>query len=884
MIRQNPPTGTLKALRLRAEQRVLTEEERRTSRPDSVPSPTARRLVHELRVYQAELEMQNEELRCAQVQLNIARSRYFDLYDLAPVGYLSLNDSGVIEEANQTMAGMLGLTRGRMVHQPLSAFILAADQDAYFLHTNALKTSGTPQVAEVRLKRHEATPLWVQLDSARLGTVDEPAHWRTTVTNITARKQVEIELRDEHALLEAAERLAQVGSWRVDLKTGKLHGSTELRRLFGSLPEYFDPLDTIDFEPVHPEDRMLVKAWHWACMDGNACPPLEVRIRCGTSGYRTVRGMIELQRDVTGQAVGLMGSIQDITARKVEEEHLKQAAALFECAGEGVIVTDAKARLLRVNQAFCDFVGYTREELIGQTPRLLKSGRHDDAFYTAMYATLAQKGFWQGEVWNRHKSGEVRQMLLHISAIKDLYGELTHYVAVYTDLSQLKHTTATLDFLAHHDPLTRLPNRLVLFSRLQHALDVSHREDKRLALLMLDLDRFKDVNESFGHLAGDQLLQQVAARLTARLREIDTIARLGGDEFAVLLEDISHIDDAAKVAMEIILAVDEPYRLQNGAEVRIGASIGITSFPENGRTCEELLQQADAAMYRAKAAGRGQFHYFSEELTAAARQRVKLESLLRRALHNDELTVYFQPQINLDAGTVVGAEALVRWHDPDNGLRLPECFIGVAEETGLIEALGERVLSETCRQGRQWLDQGLSAINLAVNVSLHQLRHGDFSATVARVLAETGFPAQHLELELTESALMERETEAGDILQSLRQLGVRLALDDFGTGYSSFGHLKRFPIDVIKIDKGFVDDIPTSQQDMDIVAAIIAMGHTLHLQVLAEGVETQAQLAFLQAHDCDFYQGYYKSPPLPADAFATRFLQHTVVDTRSGRE
>ena len=557
----------------------------------------------------------------------------------------------------------------------------------------------------------------------------------------------------------------------------------------------------------------------------------------------------------------------DVTERLRIEERLRQAATVFENTREGITITDADERILRVNRAFCELTGYTEEEVQGQTPRLLHSGRQSPEFYAALWASVRDTGHWQGEIWNRRKNGEVYPELLSISAVRNTAGIVTHYVGVFADLSQIKASEEQLDFLAHHDPLTGLPNRLLLSARLQHSIGVAHRDGGTLALLVLDLDRFKDVNDSYGHSAGDALLQQVAERLTNRVRGADTVTRLGGDEFAVLLENLAQPQDAARVAMEVIGILSEPWQLGNDAEVRLGASLGISLFPDHGQTAEDLLQQADAALYQAKSEGRGRFQYFSADLTQAARRRIELEARLRRAITDQQLRVYYQPQIDIPSGRIVGAEALVRWQDPERGLIPPGHFVPVAEETGLISAMGEWVLRETCRQGQEWRDAGLPPLTLAVNLSAHQLHHGDLAATVLQVLNDTGFPAEWLELELTESALMLRETEAVTILERLRGLGLHLAMDDFGTGYSSLAYLRRFPLDVLKIDKSFVDDLPHQREAMEIAATIIAMGHTLGLKVLAEGVETPEQLAFLQRKGCDRYQGYLTSPPVPAAAF-----------------
>jgi|GEM_PF-525789 len=433
-----------------------------------------------------------------------------------------------------------------------------------------------------------------------------------------------------------------------------------------------------------------------------------------------------------------------------------------------------------------------------------------------------------------------------------------------------------LNYLATQDSLTQLPNRRFLLERLKHSIDVERRDGKQLALLMLDLDRFKAVNDSLGHAAGDELLQQVAGRIQKRLRDVDMVARLGGDEFIVLLEDIAHSEDAARVAKEIVAELSRPFHLpgcneaghEPGREVQIGASIGISLYPQHGDNPELLMEQADTAMYEAKQAGRGCFAYFSEELTIAVRKRIALEDRLRRGIEQQELRVFYQPQIDIASGRIVGAEALVRWQCPTEGLIAPINFIPIAEETGLIIAIGEWVLRETCRQGQCWMADGFLPLTLAVNVSTQQFRRCDINALVAGVLAETGFPSGQLELEMTESGLMDNQDKAVEVLNNLRAQGIRLAIDDFGTGYSSLAYLKRFPLDVLKIDKSFIDDIPHLQDDMEITATIIAMGHILGFKVMAEGVETQEQLDFLRNKGCDAYQGYFASKPVAAEKFA----------------
>ncbi|OYY93900.1 MAG: hypothetical protein B7Y41_09385 [Hydrogenophilales bacterium 28-61-23] len=558
---------------------------------------------------------------------------------------------------------------------------------------------------------------------------------------------------------------------------------------------------------------------------------------------------------------------RDITERMRSQTQLLLAASVFDNSREGILITDPEQNILRANPAFCRLTGYDEADIRGKTPKILQSGHHSPDFYLGLRTSLARHGQWQGEVLDRRRDGEIIPILLSISVVKDAIGKILNYVAVHTDISQIKQSEARLEHQARHDPLTGLSNRLMLHLRTEHALDHARRENKIVALLMIDLDRFKDVNDSFGHLMGDALLREVAERLARRVRNADTVSRLGGDEFTVLLEHIESPDEAAHVAQDLISVLSEPFCLPNGSEVVVGATVGIALYPAHGDSEEALLQGADAALYQAKLEGRGHYRYFSDVLTLAARERIAMETRLRRAVAQNELRVHFQPQVDIASDEIVGAEALVRWQSPEEGLIPPGRFIPIAEQTGLIEAIGRWVLLETCRQGQRWHAAGLPPLTLAVNVSPRQIMHGDLVETVAAILKETGFPAQRLELEMTESALMDDQDHVLDVLGRLRTLGVRIAIDDFGTGYSSLAYLKRFPIDVLKVDKSFVDDIPRLSDDMEITATIIAMAHTLRLKVMAEGVETQAQLDFLKAHGCDFYQGYLKSQALPPEEF-----------------
>ncbi|MFN3438730.1 MAG: putative bifunctional diguanylate cyclase/phosphodiesterase [Acidovorax sp.] len=576
-----------------------------------------------------------------------------------------------------------------------------------------------------------------------------------------------------------------------------------------------------------------------------------------------------------GKPVHLICLLQDLHEITVARAALEQsearqrlAATVVDNTMEGVVVTDAQSRILSANAAVTRLLGYTEAELLGKTPRIFKSGRHDKGFYDAMWGTVLHTGHWQGEIWNRRKNGEVFPEHMSLSVVRDPAGDITHYVCMFTDISEEKAQQRQLEYMAHNDALTGLCNRTWFGHQLELAVQEASSSGEHIAVLLLNLDRFKDVNDSYGHATGDEVLKHIARQVLSALRPGDVLGRLAGDELAVVARNLRHSDGAAAVARHLITAVAQPWHSPDGFEVVAGVSVGICMYPEHAATADLLLQGAHAAVYGAKARGRGAWCFFHEAMTQAARERLALESRLRLALAQGHLQMYYQPQVDIASGRIVGAEALVRWNDPVEGLISPARFIPVAETSGVIGPLGEWVVHEVCRQGQQWRAAGLPDLTLAVNVSPRQFHLTDLAGCAAAALAESGFPAELLELEITESALAERTDEARLVLMRLQALGLRIAVDDFGTGYSSLAQLKRFPIDVLKIDQGFIRDIPQSEDDMAISAAIIAMGHSMGMSVLAEGVETEGQLAFLRARGCDTYQGYLCSRPVPADDFA----------------
>ena len=557
-----------------------------------------------------------------------------------------------------------------------------------------------------------------------------------------------------------------------------------------------------------------------------------------------------------------------IDARRQHETYLRNAAAVFEATQEGVVVTDLEQRIVHVNRALCTITGYQESEVLGQTPRLFRSGRHDRAFYQAMWRSLDEHRAWSGEVWNRRKSGEIYPQWQNIRAVSDEDGTITHYVAVFSDVTLLRRSQAEAAYLSHHDQLLGLPNRLLLTELARQHLEQARNNSGRAAgaLLMIDLDHFKDINESLGHTQGDLLLRHVAERLQALVQDGMTLARMGGDEFALLCENCP-AERAASLALILLDSLAQAFHLDD-QELFVTASVGIVLYPSDVQTVEQLLRNADSALFKAKALGRATYAFYSQELTSQARQRVELGTAIRQALEQEQLRAYYQPVLDLRDGHVIGFEALVRWQHPEHGLVSPAVFIPAAEESGLISAIDRWMLRQACLQMHAWQLEGRQLSFMAVNISSRLFNRGELDLHVAQVLAESGLDPRNLVLEITESAVMEDADAAVALLERLRELGVRLAIDDFGTGYSSLQRLKRMRVHKLKIDQGFVRGLPDDGDNAAITRSVIGLAHNLGLQVVAEGVENAEQAAFLLENGCDLGQGFGFGRPAPAEAVA----------------
>jgi diguanylate cyclase (GGDEF)-like protein/PAS domain S-box-containing protein len=578
-------------------------------------------------------------------------------------------------------------------------------------------------------------------------------------------------------------------------------------------------------------------------------------------------------RNETGEVEKMVFLYADITAQKQALEELKLYEKVFDNTDEGILVTDAKTRIIKANRAFGDITGYDHRNLSGKTPKIFKSDIHDKDFYRELWSQLTSQGFWRGEIFDRREDGSLIPLWQTISAVKDEQGVISNFISVINDISALRETQSRLDHLAYHDPLTDLPNRLLLQDRLEHAIQRSMRDEAITAVLFIDLDRFKTINDSLGHLVGDRLLQQVAKRIASLVRNSDTVARLGGDEFVILLEGINSKDDAARMAAKVIDILREPFLVEQH-ELHIGCSIGVSFTPDDGIDAVSLLKNADTAMYQVKDSGRNAYHLYSTEMSEIAEEKLMIETALRKVIQNERLYLEYQPIIDAATGRVTAAEALVRWDCPSLGSVSPARFIPVAEESNLIITIGQQIIAMAVAQLLAWREQGVELEYLSVNVSGPQLYHEGFAADLIGLLERHSIQGHRIQLEITENVLMNDMERCVRQLNKLRDYGARIAIDDFGTGYSSLSYLRSLPLDIIKVDRSFIANLPDNKNDCAIARAIINLASSLELKSVAEGIETEAQQDYVRKLGCDSFQGFLFSRPLGAMNFARYYSQN----------
>ena len=830
-------------------------------------------LRNELQMHRLELQMQNEELRRTQIALKESRDRYAAFYDFAPVGYLALTHKGLITEINSTAAGLLGMDRKKLLHRYFAALVTTDDGDRWHHFFSEVNKRNERQNIGLTLKRNDGTVFSVRLDCLHVITGDKEPVLYIALTDITESKHAEAILHEvETHTLSMALACAEMGSWDWDISSGRVIFNERWAKMRGYRLQDLDPhIDTWE-NGIHPNDFPAFHAALTAHLE-NRTPFFQAEYRVRTLAGPLIwllnRGTV-IKRDAQGNPLRIAGIEMDITERKRNDEELRIAAIAFE-SQEGMIVTNPNAVIVRVNQAFTRLTGYSAKEAVGQTPHLLSSGRHDKTFYQRMWVSLKEHGFWQGEIWNRRKNGKIYAEWLNISSVSAADGTITHYVASFTDLTNNKEAAAEIHRLAYYDPLTQLPNRRLFQEQLGKALAVSGRSRKYGALLFIDLDNFKSLNDTLGHDMGDILLTQVAMRLLGCIREGDTVARQGGDEFVVMLEELSQNPEEAAIQAEevgdkILATLNRPYQLTS-YECHSTPSIGITLFNDHFEAVDELLKRADIAMYAAKATGRNTLRFFDPAMQSAVTARATLEADLDRALAKNQFKLYFQLQAHHDH-QVIGAEVLLRWEHPERGLISPSEFIPLAEETKLILPIGLWVLEAACAQLKSWEEFPQTRhLQLAVNVSAHQFHQACFVEQVCAVLEKHAIQPERLKLELTESLVLDNIDDTIIKMQALKKVGVDFSMDDFGTGYSSLAYLTQLPLDQLKIDQSFVRSIGVKPSDAVIVQTIIGMADNLGMKVIAEGVETEEQRAFLELHGCSAIQGYLLGRPVPLDEF-----------------
>ncbi len=797
----------------------------------------------------------------------IEREQHFRrLHEQMPVPYQTLDPTGRLLAVNQIWLQLFGYHPAQIIDHDFAELLVEDDREGYQAELRQLVhlgfSHGLPLIVQCRSGEIREVILEARAAYDAQGQVNQI---HCVLVDQTEQRATERALQESETLFRSVFDHAPVGIAVVDRDGCPTICNPALANMLGYRA---DELERMSFAQLtHPADIEKELAQYQ-------------RLRAGEIGHyqidkRYVHKLghwvwgnltVSMMYDEFQHPAAAIAMVMDVSERYRDMERLRQAAAVFRSTSEGVIVTDPDTRIVAVNGAFTRITGYTEDEVLGQTPKVMNSGRHRPTFFAQMWQELNTTDQWQGEIWNRRKSGEIYPEWLAISAVRDDHNQLVNYVGVFSDITRIKAAQAQLEFQAHHDPLTGLPNRIMFYDRVSQAIQRARRLHHVVGLMFIDLDRFKDINDSLGHAIGDQMLIEVAKRLSEHMRREDSVSRHGGDEFTVLIEGLTDVNQLARIAIKILRRVEEPMSVE-GHHLYINATIGISCFPADGDTPEILIRNADTAMYHAKASGRNNYAFYDARFTEQARDRVRIEVDLRRAIERNELVLHYQPQVDCQHLAVTGVEALVRWNHPELGRLAPDRFIPLAEETGLIIALGRWVLQTAVQQLQTWQAEGIELPRVAVNVAVAQLRQEGFVDEVTQVLAQTGLPAYRLELEITEGFLSREAEVAPRILEKLQALGVVVAIDDFGTGYSSLKRLKTLPVDRLKIDQAFVRGIPEEATDLALSKSMLMLGHSLGLTVVAEGVETELQHALLSNEGCDNAQGFLFSRPLAVEEF-----------------
>lgn len=846
----------LAALRRKAEQALAKGEIRLQDGGDASDSEqSAGRALEELRIYQAELEIQNQQLRESELQAQQDSARYAALFDSMPVAALVLDSSGVVRDANESAAELMGFRATQRLRQH-SVFRLF-DQDASLwlaeTLTSARDRPATQAQAELRVGRgDENLPVAACLVSLP-ANYQLDRHYLLMLRDLTAEYQRDRDRRLVQAILDNSDTLI----YAFDSEGRCILANHKVAELMGLRIEDMIGQHRARWLPEveaqrHEQNDLKVFS------TGQSLVFEELHETPDGKGFHFLSHKFPLP-DENGEPYAVAGITTDITEFRRTEIQLQLALQVFSRGSEGILITDKDCRITSVNRAFEQITGYNEQDVIGKNPSLLASGRHDASFWQRFWTQVEKAGYWEGELWNRRRNGEVYPQWLSVSRVEGDQRMDRHYIGVFSDITRRKMAEEEIERLAFYDGLTGMPNRYLLRDRVRQAISDARRHGAGFSLLFIDLDRFKDVNDVFGHEVGDRLLQAVAGRICQLIRDSDTLSRIGGDEFVLLMSDIDRAATEQK-AKQLIERVVAPYAIDD-TELNISASIGIAFFPTDGEDYDTLLKHADAAMYAAKASGRNTFTCFDMTMAEQAHERVTYDRALRQSLRNRDFRVAYQPQVDLETGRIIGVEALLRWTHPELGEVPPDTFIPVAEQSDLINDLGAWVLEESLGQLARWHAAGHEHLRMAVNVSARQFWQEGFGDEVFRLLERSGVPPQFLEIELTERLAMQDPEQFISGMSRLHQAGVRVAIDDFGTGYSSLVYLKKLPIRVLKIDRSFVEDIGRDHDDEVICRSILDLAAAMGLETVAEGVEEQTHVEFLRENGCRYAQGYLFARP-----------------------